>query len=207
MAITILPILLVAATLFWWEYEIERQGQYNSLILSASRQYQVPRELIKAVIWRESRFTEDAYGKAKERGLMQVTPAAGKDWAKAEKIPNFQPESLYIPNTNVRAGTWYLARALKRWNKADDPVVFALAEYNAGPVHARRWAAPLKQSLKSEAFMDNIDYPTTHKYILDIKERMAFYKASPSPSPWEFVQDRIKIYWNKWKSRSSNSNR
>ncbi len=195
-AVSILPILLVAATLFWWEVELEEQGQYNALILSAARRYEVPKELIKAVIWRESRFQYDAHGAADERGLMQVTPAAGMDWAKSERLKNFNPNDLFNPRTNINAGTWYLGRALKRWQAADNPIPFALGEYNAGPVHARRWSKEI-DSLQAEAFLEVMDYPTTKQYILDISERMEIYQQNPSPNPIDFVKDKAAIYWKK----------
>lgn len=195
-AVSILPILLVAATLFWWEVELETQGQYNSIILSAARRYDVPKELIKAVIWRESRFQHDAHGAADERGLMQVTPAAGMDWAKHERQRNFDPDSLFNPHTNIHAGTWYLSRALTRWKKADDPIPFALAEYNAGPIHARRWAKEIGE-LEAERLLQIMDYPTTRQYILDIIERMQIYRETPSPNPIEFIQDKAAQYWEK----------
>ncbi|MEM6883553.1 MAG: transglycosylase SLT domain-containing protein [Verrucomicrobiota bacterium] len=196
-AVSILPILLVAATLLWWEIELEQQGQYNSHILSAARRYDVPKELIKAVIWRESRFRYDAHGAADERGLMQVTPAAGMDWAKHEKLQHFNPDKLFNPQTNIHAGTWYLSRALKRWKDADNPIPFALAEYNAGPVHARRWSKEI-DSLQAAALLDVMDYPTTRQYILDISERMEIYRNTPSPDPIEFIKDKASLYWHKF---------
>ena len=37
------------------------------------------------------------------------------------------------------AGTWYLRKLLRRYPRADDPVVYALADYNAGRTHVLRW--------------------------------------------------------------------
>jgi soluble lytic murein transglycosylase len=193
-AVSILPILLVAATLFWWEVELEQQGQYNSIILSAARRYDVPKELIKAVIWRESRFKHDAHGAADERGLMQVTPAAGIDWAGYEKLAQFDPDQLFDPRTNIFAGTWYISRGLKRWKEADNPIPFALGEYNAGPVHSRRWSQEIT-SLQAEEFLNVMDYPTTKQYIADIMKRMEIYQQTPSPNPLEFLQDRLSTLW------------
>jgi len=190
-AIAILPLVLVGATLFWWELKIEEQGQYSPVILDAARRYGVPKSLIRAVIWRESRFDESAYGAAEERGLMQVTPAAGLDWARSERMEHFDPKNLFDPRTNVFAGTWYLSRALKRWEDADNPLPFALAEYNAGPVHARRWASQ-SEGLQADAFLAVMDFPTTRQYIQDVTERMAYYQKHPSPSPWEFLQDQLQ---------------
>jgi len=198
--VSILPILLAAATLFWWEVDMEQQGLYNSIILDAARRHDVPRELVKAVIWRESRFKQDAHGAADERGLMQVTPGAGLDWAKHARIENFDANQLFDPRVNIYAGTWYLSRALKRWEKADNPIPFALAEYNAGPVHAKRWAKEVP-SLDSNHLLDIMDYPTTKQYILDISERMVMYEENPSPNPIEFARDKIKLFWSGLKKR------
>lgn len=190
LAASILPVLLVAATLFWWDFEMEGEGRHNAVILSAARANGVPRELIKAVIWRESRFDASAHGLADERGLMQVTPRAGADWARANQIARFHPDSLFDPHTNIHAGTWYLGRALRRWSSADRPVPFALAEYNAGLVHARRWAEGM-DPLQAEAFIERVDFPTTVRYIRDVEERMEFYRLSPSADPLTFLKDRI----------------
>ena len=72
-------------------------------------------------------------------------------WAKANKIEDFNDDDLYDPETNIRVGTWYLNRALKRWSQTDDPVTFALAEYNAGRSNALKWVDPLAP-LRSHRF-------------------------------------------------------
>ena len=64
-------------------------------------------------------------------------------WAKANKIEDFNDDKLYDPETNIRVGTWYLNRSIKRWSQTDDPVTFALAEYNAGHSNALKWVDPL----------------------------------------------------------------
>src|ERR1700737_4129840 len=46
--------------------------------------------LLKAVVWRESRFDPQKYGTAGERGLMQVSQSAANEWARENKIDNFQ---------------------------------------------------------------------------------------------------------------------
>ncbi|MGF1677704.1 MAG: transglycosylase SLT domain-containing protein [Candidatus Methylacidiphilales bacterium] len=200
LSITIVPILLVAATLFWWEIETDEEGKFHPHILAASRQHRVPKELIKAVIWKESRFNSNAHGGADERGLMQVTPAAGMDWAKAERVENFDPDDLFDVRVNIQAGTWYLARALKRWSEADDPLPFALAEYNAGPVHARRWADAAGR-LDSVLFCQKVDFPTTRQYIQDVVQRREYYRLHPAPGPVDFLKDRLGIFIEKLKKR------
>lgn len=148
---------------------LRRIHRYDRLIREAGRRHGVDTRLIAAVIWRESRFRADAVGRAGEVGLMQVTAAAGEEWARATGFPLFSPLDLFEPANNIQAGTWYLARALKRWSDRDDPLPFALAEYNAGRSNALRWDR--KGGPSAEGFVEAITYPTTRRYILDIIDR------------------------------------
>lgn len=95
--------------------------------------------LVKAVIWRETRFQPQMQGNHGERGLMQITEVAAADWVKAEKVETFVPTDLFDPKTNIEIGTWYLGRAMKHWAHKDDPIPFALSEYNAGRTRVKRW--------------------------------------------------------------------
>ena len=91
---------------------------------------------------------------------MQVTPEVGQMWAKANKIEDFKDDDLYDPETNIRAGTWYLNRAIKRWSQTDDPVTFALAEYNAGRSNALKWVDPARAAQATPLFSTASPFPT-----------------------------------------------
>jgi peptidoglycan lytic transglycosylase len=108
---------------------------------------------------------------------MQVSDKAANEWAHANKTDNFKVEQLFDPKTNLEAGTWYLHRAVERWEAQSDPTSFALAEYNAGASRVERWSGgsggsniPVKQ------FLQNIDFPGTRKYIDSIIQRYQFYQ-------------------------------
>ena len=88
-----------------------RFQQYDKLIAAVAAQYHLDPMLVKAVVWRESRFDPQKYGTAGERGLMQVSEKAANEWARENKIDNFQAEELFDPKTNLEAGAWYLRRA------------------------------------------------------------------------------------------------
>ncbi len=155
-----------------------RFGKYDATILQAARRNNVPPELIKAVVWRESRFHPDKVGTQGERGLMQITEGAAADWAKSEKIETFVPTDLFDPKTNIEAGTWYLAKALRHWSDKDNPIPFGLAEYNAGRTRVKRW---VKDSGRGESSgVDDLhaamDFPTTKSYIAAIVSRYDFYR-------------------------------
>ena len=82
---------------------------------------------------------------------MQITDAAAREWVKSEKIANFVPADLFDPKINIQAGTWLLARALRRYQDRDDPVPFALAEYNAGRSRVARWTGEKDREQEKEA--------------------------------------------------------
>lgn len=154
-----------------------RFQQHDALIRDVAAQHRVDPMLVKAVVWRESRFQTQKFGGAGERGLMQVTEPAAREWVEENRVRTFRAEELFDPKVNVQAGTWYLARALEHWEAQIDPVPFALAEYNAGASRAQRWAGGNNAGvLPPDTFRDNIDFPGTRSYVDSIMARYAFYK-------------------------------
>ena len=155
-----------------------RYAQFDDLIRETAETHGIDPMLVKAVVWRETRFRPDMVGRDGERGLMQVTEGAAEDWAGAEGIEGFRPTDLFDPKTNLEVGTWYLARALERWREKDNPIPFALAEYNAGRTRVNRWIEDSNMGDKASAFdlRENVAFPTTRNYIETIEERYKFYK-------------------------------
>ena len=155
-----------------------RYARYDEWIIQAASRYGVSPSLVKAVIWRESRFHPDMQGAHGERGLMQVTEGAAQDWARAEKIGIFVPADLMDPKTNIEVGTWYLANALRRWSGKDDPVPFALAEYNAGRTRVMRWekTSGLGGGFGADGLHSIMDFPATRAYIRSIVDRYLDFK-------------------------------
>src|SRR3954451_11665616 len=117
-----------------------RFQKHDALIRTVAAEHQLDPMLVKAVVWRESRFDAQKFGTAGERGLMQVSEKAAGEWAREKKVENFRVEELFDPKTNLEAGTWYLERAVQHWEQQPDAVPFALAEYNAGASRVQRWA-------------------------------------------------------------------
>jgi len=168
---------------FYWEEHQPKENAYDPYIAEVARNDGVDPFLIRALIWRESRFNPFTHGLADEHGLMQVTPDVGQMWAKANKIENYKDDDLYDPETNIRAGTWYLNRAIKRWSLTDDPATFALAEYNAGRTNALKWVDPLAPTSRT-AFLDRITFPSTRKYVEVILSKRDQYRTIFSNNRW-----------------------
>jgi soluble lytic murein transglycosylase len=154
-----------------------RFQQYDRLIRGVALEHHLDPMLVKAVVWRESRFDPKKQGSHGERGLMQVTERAANEWARETKISGFHPDQLFEPKTNLEAGTWYLHRAMEHWEHQSDPIPFALAEYNAGASRAQRWSGGSGLADISERqFLQNIDFPATRKYVESIIDRYRFYQ-------------------------------
>jgi peptidoglycan lytic transglycosylase len=154
-----------------------RFQQYDQLIHAVSAANELDPMLVKAVVWQESRFDPQKLGGAGERGLMQVSEIAAREWAEEHQMENFRVEELFDPKTNLEAGAWYLHRAILHWEKARDPTPFALAEYNAGASRAQRWAGgDGKKPISPSAFQKNIDFPGTKRYVESIISRYRFYQ-------------------------------
>ncbi len=193
--------LVAALVVGWWLWRssdpwydanellyFQRFHRYDTLIGEAARQHGVDPTLVKAVIWRESRFRPDKEGSAGERGLMQITGPAASEWAKSERGGALLPQDLFDPKTNIQAGAWLLGRALRRWQDqvTDNPVPFALAEYNAGQSRVRRWVADAGDldrdpqrpgnQISGGDLEDHISFPGTKQYVADVQQRAEFYR-------------------------------
>ena len=153
-----------------------RFQRYDRLITSTANTHRLDPMLVKAIVWRESRFDPQKYGTAGERGLMQVTEKAANEWARENKMENFRVEELFDPKTNLAAGSWYLQRALQHWEQQPDPIPFALAEYNAGASRVQRWAGGDGATPSTREFLANIDFRGTRSYIESVISRYEFYK-------------------------------
>mgnify|MGYP002624124144 FL=1 len=152
-----------------------RDHRYDHVIAEAALRYKVEPELVKAVVWQESRFDAGARGRAGEIGLMQIRHLAAKEWATAEKKWAFQQNDLFDPAINTQAGTWYLAKMLKRYQHTDNPLPYALADYNAGRTHVLRWNTGAAAT-NSALFIEQITFPSTKKYIRNVTSQYEHYK-------------------------------
>jgi soluble lytic murein transglycosylase len=186
-SLPLLAFLLLAlageALFLFWRAHQPSENRYDPIIARVSQDAGVDPFLVRALIRRESNFNPLTHGTADEHGLMQVTPEVGQIWAKANKIADYKDDDLYDPETNIRAGVWYLNRSLRRWNQTDDPATFALAEYNAGHSNALKWVDP-SNPRDPNAFLNRITFPSTRKYVEFILEKRAQYRDSLADNRW-----------------------
>ena len=103
------------------DYSGYDENKYDHIIMEASRRYELPFSLVKAIIKVESGFNSKAVSKKGAVGLMQIMP---------ENHGFLNIRDPYDPRENIMGGAFYLKRLLNRF-KGKLPL--ALAAYNAGP--------------------------------------------------------------------------
>ena len=174
-------VIIADAVGGWLYYRYRREHSQDEVIRAAAARYGVDAALVKAVVWRESRFDPEVRGKAGEIGLMQIREPAAREWAEAERIAGFQHEHILDPGSNTLAGAWYLAKLLRRYPQADDPVPYALADYNAGRGNVLRWNQGAAAT-NSQQFLAQMTFPGTRRYIETVAERRARYRDEFPPT-------------------------
>ena len=169
-------VMLALLASAWFIYDYWRDHRFDEEIARAAQQHGLSPFLVKAVVWRESRFNPLARGRSGEIGLMQVMPDTAAEWARLHGQTAFDSQTLLLPPVGLDVGCWCLRRALDRWSgSTPDPVPFALAEYNAGRSNALRWASG-PGGHDPQQFCASITYPGTRQYVRTIEERYQRYK-------------------------------
>jgi soluble lytic murein transglycosylase-like protein len=95
-------------------------SRFDSYVRQAAALYQLPEELVRAVIQVESGGNPRAVSPANAKGLMQLIPATAQ---------RMQVEDIFDPRQNIFGGTRYL-RVLANLFNGD--LVLTVAAYNAG---------------------------------------------------------------------------
>ena len=94
---------------------------YGPIIASASRNYGVDPDVVRAVIRAESNYNEQAVSPKGALGLMQLMPATARELGVAD---------AFDPGQNIHGGVRYLSQLL---GALGGDLSLALAAYNAGP--------------------------------------------------------------------------
>lgn len=98
-------------------------------VYRASARYNVPPEMILAVIRIESAFDVNAQSNKGAVGLMQLLPSTAQEIAQELRIDWPGESILRDPSANIEMGTYYLTKLIGQFNNLS----VALAAYNHGP--------------------------------------------------------------------------
>ncbi len=101
--------------------------QYSDIIKQAADQYDLPEDLIAAVIKQESNFNNEVVSHAGAQGLMQLMPGTAKFLGVKDS---------FDPAQNIMGGAKYLRQMLDQF---DGNIELSLAAYNAGPGNVKKY--------------------------------------------------------------------
>jgi soluble lytic murein transglycosylase len=139
--------------------------RHEDVIRQQAREKDVDAALIAAVIYTESKFS-DQESSAGARGLMQITPQAARFIEKRSGGSTLRLSDLSDPEINIRYGTFLLHELLERY---DGDRAAALAAYNAGPGNADRWGG-------AGLTVEGIPFPETRAYVEEVLDKQQEYR-------------------------------
>jgi soluble lytic murein transglycosylase-like protein len=132
----------------------ERFTRYDLWIRQAATLYQIPEELVRAVMKVESDFDPRAVSRANARGLMQMIP---------ETAERMMVTDVFDPRQNIFGGVRYL-RVLA--NTFNGDLELTIAAYNAGEgAVIRNGGIP--------------PYEETQAYVAKVLAYYRYYRAAP----------------------------
>lgn len=134
----------------------ERYQRFDAFILEASKLYQIPIPLIRAVIRTESDYDPRVVSSAGARGLMQLMPQVAVEMG---------VDNPHDPRQCVLGGT-RLLRILA--NRFDGDLAKTIAAYHAGAGSLAKYGDEIPP------------YPKTRRYLKNVMERYRRYKAENS---------------------------
>jgi soluble lytic murein transglycosylase len=132
---------------------------YWPFIKKYSNEHALDPYLMAALIAQESTFTADVRSAANAYGLMQLVPAAGRQYARKVGL-KYSLSLLTQPEPNIRMGMAYFKDLSDRFGGDH----YALASYNAGPQRVARWISE-RPAVAQDEFIDDIPFPETQNYV------------------------------------------
>lgn len=187
-AILIVIVLGVIGAYLFNQYWIHR---YDTLIARQASIYRLDPDLVWSIIYEETYFRPWMIGSDAEIGLMQVTPAVGREWAAATGMRELERQVqqdpaavLRDPERNIQIGCWYLEKLYEQYRDMPGAEARMIAGYNAGPSRAAAWnqTEQTARPLTDSEFIARIDIPSTRAYVTSILERYRKLKEERAQS-------------------------
>ena len=138
----------------------------------------VDRYVVYSIVRQESAFNPKIVSGAHAYGLMQVTPAAGRDTAKRFNVTFDQRRLANDVSYNAQLGSAELGADLDFFRGS---YILAFVAYNAGRGRAREWIAqygdPRDPKVDPIDWIERIPISETRFYVQRVLENMQVYRA------------------------------
>ena len=145
---------------------------------------EVERCVVYSIVRQESAFNGRVVSSANAIGLMQVTPASGRDTAKRFNVSFDQHRLMADVAYNAQIGTAELGNDIASWRGS---YILAFVAYNAGPRRAKEWIEqygdPRNPKVDPIDWIERIPISETRNYVQRIIENMQVYRARFGTDP------------------------
>lgn len=163
-------LLAVQGRAVW--IKITHPFKYEGVVRQYAQEYNIDPMLVAAVINVESKFDPKAQSSKGAKGLMQLLDDTAMWGAEKIGIEDFDPDQLFVPETNIRIGCWYLARLTEQYH---GNLTVALAAYNGGSGNVSKWLQDAELS-KDGKNLTTIPFPETEAYVERVLEQADRYR-------------------------------
>ena len=142
--------------------------KYEDYVLKYSKEYNVDKNLIFAIIKAESNFKNESISESNAKGLMQIMDLTANELAENLEIEN--EIDLFDEETNIKLGTYYISTLLKYYNNT----YLALSAYNAGIGNVNKW---IEEGIieRDGSNIENIPFKETRNYIRNVIRNYKIY--------------------------------
>lgn len=145
--------------------------KYNEYVEKYSKENNVDKYMIYAIIKAESNFKSDVKSNSNAIGLMQLLENTAVEMSNSIKQDKITEKSLYDPEMNIKLGISYYSYLLKHYRGNN---ILALTAYNAGMGNVDNWIK--KGVIKSDGSdIENIPYKETNNYVRKILRDYKLY--------------------------------
>jgi soluble lytic murein transglycosylase len=138
----------------------------------------VERSVIYSIVRQESAFNPKVVSSANALGLMQVTPASGRDTAKKFNVAYNQRRLMDDVAYNAQLGSAELGSDIADYRGS---YILAFAAYNAGRGRVKQWIEqygdPRDPKVDPIDWIERIPISETRYYIQRVLENMQVYRA------------------------------
>jgi soluble lytic murein transglycosylase len=154
---------------------------------------EVEARVVYSIVRQESAFNPRVVSSANAIGLMQVTPAAGRDTAKRFNVTFDQRRLSQDVAYNAQLGTAELGNDIASWRGS---YILAFVAYNAGPRRAKEWIEqygdPRDPKIDPIDWIERIPISETRNYVQRVLENMQVYRALVENNPKLLIETDLR---------------